>query len=441
MSLRTLITPWIAEHLLSQQRLERLRRRAESQRLTRGRQHEVLYFHQVDDPYSHLAVQALLALAQRHAFTLKPVLVGPPADSAAPERNLLIAYSRVDAQRLARWHGLDFTDLRCQPSETAVQRTGLALLEAIAHGRFLEQVVPLGTHLWAHAGQDASPRVDPKEVQRLMHAMAEGDRLRSRLGHYLGGTFHYGGEWYWGVDRLYHLDRRLQALGAARDGLSRPERTLFAPEADLAKAQAADGAPVIDFFFSLRSPYSAIVTPRVFALARHTGVPVRLRYVLPMVMRGLAVPAEKRRYISLDAAREARERGIAFGKLNDPVGRPTERGLSLMPWAEHAGRGPEYVQAFMHGVWAQGLDAGSDSGLRRIVEAAGLPWDQARDALREQGWRAIAEANRRELLALGLWGVPSFRAGDLAVWGQDRWNMVQAHVLNTPRDKTQEVQA
>jgi 2-hydroxychromene-2-carboxylate isomerase len=32
----------------------------------------------------------------------------------------------------------------------------------------------------------------------------------------------------------------------------------------------------------------------------------------------------------------------------------------------------------------------------------------------------IAEANRVEMLNLGLWGVPSFKIGDTAVWGQDR---------------------
>ena len=35
-------------------------------------------------------------------------------------------------------------------------------------------------------------------------------------------------------------------------------------------------------------------------------------------------------------------------------------------------------------------------------------------------WRAEAEANRSEMLDLGLWGVPSLRVGDDAVWGQDR---------------------
>lgn len=113
-------------------------------------------------------------------------------------------------------------------------------------------------------------------------------------------------------------------------------------------------------------------------------------------------------------------RGIPFGRLNDPVGRPVERGLSLMPLAEKEGRGADYVRSFMHGVWAEGMDAGSDRGLRRIAERAGLRWADAQVALTDDAWRATAEANRQELLSLGLWGVPSFRVGDTAVWGQDR---------------------
>ena len=35
-------------------------------------------------------------------------------------------------------------------------------------------------------------------------------------------------------------------------------------------------------------------------------------------------------------------------------------------------------------------------------------------------WRAEAEANRAEMMDLGIWGVPSFRAGNIITWGQDR---------------------
>ena len=85
----------------------------------------------------------------------------------------------------------------------------------------------------------------------------------------------------------------------------------------------------------------------------------------------------------------------------------------------------------MQGVWAEGVDAGSDRGLRRLAERAGLAWDGVRDALADpaldSSWRGSAEANRAEMASMGLWGVPSFRVGTLAVWGQDRlWAVPQA---------------
>ncbi|HRA63710.1 MAG TPA: DsbA family protein, partial [Burkholderiaceae bacterium] len=176
-----------------------------------------------------------------------------------------------------------------------------------------------------------------------------------------------------------------------------------------------------------RSPYSAIVTPRVFALAAMTGATVRLRPVLPMVMRGLAVPQSKRMYITQDAAREAFVHNIPFGRLNDPLGRPTERGLALLALAERQGRGQALLLSFMQGVWSEGIDAGSDRGLRRIAERAGLSWDDACLALDDESWRQDAETNRAAMFALGLWGVPSFQVRNLAVWGQDRlWAVQQA---------------
>ena len=147
---------------------------------------------------------------------------------------------------------------------------------------------------------------------------------------------------------------------------------------------------------------------------------MHLRYVLPMVMRGLPVPRSKRRYITEDTAREAFVRDIPFGRLNDPVGRPTERGLALVDFAQQQGKGQAYVLSFMQGVWAEGINAGSARGLRTIVERAGLSWADARLALKDEAWRAVAERNREDLLALGLWGVPSLQVQEVAVWGQDR---------------------
>jgi 2-hydroxychromene-2-carboxylate isomerase len=148
-----------------------------------------------------------------------------------------------------------------------------------------------------------------------------------------------------------------------------------------------------------------------------------------MVMRGLPVPADKRRYISLDAAREAYVQNVNFGCLNDPVGRPTERGLSLIPFAQMHQLAEAYVMSFMQGVWSEGLDAGTDQHLKIMVERAGLNWTAAKDILKSDAnellWRATAEQNRQSLFALGLWGVPSFKFEDTAVWGQDRFWVIE----------------
>ncbi len=429
MSLKSLLMPAITARLFSRQRLLAQRARAERRRVARGEPHRLLYFHQVDDPYSALVAQSLPQLLARYAIELQAHVVGAPVDAAAPERDKLTAYSRKDAALLARQWQLTFVDSHTQPASATVDLVQRQLVSATMNGRFAAVAGPLTTALWQgnlKSGCLPLPGgpLAPADAATTRGRIRAAEQRRQRLGHYLGATFFYAGEWYWGLDRLHHLERRLQELGAHRAGTV---GAMFPPAAELQELMPVDGAPTIDFFLSLRSPYSAIVTPRVFRLSELTGAPVRLRYILPMVMRGLPVPREKRLYIMADAAREAHLRGIPFGRINDPLGAPTERGMALIPLAERMGLGQAYVASFLRGVWSEGVDAGSDRGLRRIAERAGLSWPDAQAALHDPAWRAIAEANRSAMFALGLWGVPSLSVGDTAVWGQDRlWAIEQA---------------
>ncbi len=426
MSIKSWLMPAISQRLLSRERLLQRRAKAERVRVHSGARHLLHYFHQVDDPYSALTATVLPHLLARYDIDIQAHVVGLPSDNAAPEREKLIAYSRRDAQLLAGHWGLEFHDSGRQPPSQTVQHVTARLVAAAEAGSFVAVAGALSAALWSGTFNDAAAAAGlPPPASILAHQRA-ADALRQRLGHYLGATFYYAGEWYWGVDRLHHLEQRLQALGAQKDGV---DDLLFPPVPDLQTPRLLREPEPIDFYFSLRSPYSAIVAKRVFELGRLTGAPVRLRYVLPMVMRGLPVPSEKRSYISQDAAREAHVRGIPFGRLNDPVGRPAERGLALIPFAEQSGKAQAYVLSFMHSVWAEGIDAGSERGLRIIAERAGLDWAQASAALKNDAWRAVAEQNRAELFALGLWGVPSFRLRDVAVWGQDRLWAIEEELL------------
>ena len=383
--LQSWLMPAISQRFLSRERLLKLRQKAEHKRQVQTRPHVLHFFHQTDDPYSQLLAQALPQLQSRYAVSVLQHLVGEPDDSAVPERDKLKAYSQLDAQRLASHYGLR----------------------------------------WPEVGNDRNrPKSSPEALQTA-------HRLRKKWGHYLSGMIYYEGEWYWGIDRLHHLEARLTELGLSTH-LKSANQQRITPLFETPQYQPIGNVPEgtnVDFYFSLRSPYSAISVAKVFAWAKANGVQLNLKYVLPMVMRGLPVPAEKRRYISLDAAREAFVQNVPFGRLNDPVGKPTERGLALIPFAQMHEQAEAYIQSFMQGVWSEGLDAGTDAHLKRIVERAGLNWNAAKDILNNAAndthWRAVAEQNRQAMLALGLWGVPSFRFEDTAVWGQDRFWVIE----------------
>jgi 2-hydroxychromene-2-carboxylate isomerase len=420
MSLKTWITSRLAEAYTGKALLNRRRGAAERKRIAAKAPHVVDFFHQADDPYAHVVAQVLGLFAARYEVELRVHLCSPPPDWAAPDRAKLKAYARLDAARLAARTGLIYADPGEQPPPAQLAEAEALLAGALAQGQFLDYAAGITSALWAGAALPDGPRGD------AVTAKVAGDGLRDRLGHYLGATFAYGGEWFWGLDRLHFLETRLAELGARR--ASAPPTPIFAPPVTpQAGAGKVAGDTPLEFFLSFRSPYTYIAASRARALAEAYGVPLQLRFVLPMVMRGLPVPATKRGYITRDTAREARRLGVPFGRIADPVGRPVERGYSLLPWAREQGRGFAYVESFLRGVWSEGIDAGSDTGLRRIVERADLPWVAARELIGNDDWRAEAEANRQTLLGLGLWGVPCFRYSDVAAWGQDRlWVIEEA---------------
>ncbi len=418
MSLKTQLASRVMDYVTGESRQTARRAAAERRRQKEGRVHQVEYFHVAGDPYSHLVLQVLPLLTARYDLQVTPRLAPPPPDWAAPERKKLEDYARADAARLAAKAGLRFADPGAQPSAEQIAQAEAALAAILEAPDFAGKALAISEALWSGGALPAGGVSGAA-------ALAEGGARREKLGHYLGGMLHYEGEWYWGVDRLHYLERRLRGLGAQKAGA--PESFLFVqPDSPQADAKAGSGAgKEVHFYLSFRSPYTYIVAERIRALAGAYGADLKLRFVLPMVMRGLPVPRMKGYYITTDVAREARRMGIAFGKIADPVGTPVERGYSILPMAMEQGVGFEFCQSFLKGVWAEGIDAGSDAGLKQIVERAGLDWQAARALIGGDHWRAQAEANRAEMMSLGIWGVPSFRVGDVATWGQDRMWIIE----------------
>ncbi len=438
MPLAKRLQPHLAATLTSARTRTLLRRLQEAKRVLGAQPHVLTAWLAADDPYSYLLLQLLPRVCAHFDVTLRLEWLAGSEAATVPEPEKLAAYARMDALRLARFHELDFPAQAAAPNaETAAAITRQLLAAGtLASDAQLTLARQLLAALWH--GQNGklatlAARFPALPDTRAAAALAASRERLTAAGHYLPGMLHYGGEWYWGVDRLPHLAERLQALGVARvaHGFVLNE-TAPQLEADflvndhrrLARLRAQN--LTLDFYFSFRSPYSYLALSRVFALADHYGLALRIRPVLPMVMRGLPVPREKRLYILLDAAREAGRLGIPFGRVCDPVGAGVERCMALFPLALAAGRERAFLLAVARGIWAEGADVTRDDVLLSLCARAGLPLSATTQAtaLADDSWRALAEANRQALDALGLWGVPVLHLqlpdGDCRCWGQDR---------------------
>lgn len=390
------------------------------QRLTSASQRLDFYF-EIADPMSYLTAQAVARLIQVYPVELAVHVVTPPASDVDPAPVLRAKHAVRDAGLVADYWDVDFPAHK-EADSGMVRDVGTALIRERPGAQQLQVALELAAALWTgdkktlgtlllKHGTESSGQVAPI----LNSAYAE---LR-KAGHYQGAMLHFAGEWYWGIDRLPYLEAAL----AAELGVTAPP--VVVPRAERAPRKLSEQPLTCELWFSFRSPYSYLALERIEEVLAPYDVPLVLKPVAPMVMRGLAVPSVKRLYIVRDAKREADRQGIAFGELCDPLGRGIDHCLAIAHWAAQRGQLMAFARSAMRGIWTEALDVAEYVDLRAIVERAGLPWEEARAALGDPAAAKAAQANAAELAVYNLWGVPSIRCGDFIAWGQDRLPLLE----------------
>src|SRR4029079_12595012 len=93
-----------------------------------------------------------------------------------------------------------------------------------------------------------------------------------KAGHYQGAMIQYGGNWYWGIDRLHYLEAEL-----ARD-LEREHVGVVAPRplAERGPKPLSDKPLTCEMWFSFRSPYSYLALEQIEVVLAAYQVPLVL---------------------------------------------------------------------------------------------------------------------------------------------------------------------
>lgn len=398
----------------------------------------VVFYHRVNDPYSFLLLQALPRFLEDFKVNLDIRFVLDLPTDANPHKDLAEKYALEDAKRLAKLHDLVFPeDAQLPTYEDALKATAI-LMKHKKRPKLLHLTTEVTGALWGCSTttfQSAAKRYGALSQSEVKPLIAQSSTELSSRGHYNSAMLYYGGEWYWGLDRLAHLADRLNKPGVRRDtgeiaDYSRQYRHVLQSYNTL-RPRPKQVKP-LDFYFSFRSPYSYLAADRVFKLAELYKIPVIPKPVMPMVNRGISLPKTKRAYIIKDAKRESEKYNMPFGKICDPLGDGINNCMALFSYAQQKGLDKEFVVSIMSGIWSEGLDATRKSHLKKMIERAGLNWEEAAATLGSNDWKKMAERNRDELHKLGLWGVPSFKYGKLILWGQDRlWALEKAVLAGT----------
>ena len=418
--------------LIGDQRfIDSKRKFSEARRKLAGQRHVVSAFLQIDDPYSYLLSLYLPSLAEHYDIELHVYLSEQLGEEFQPAPELQAQYAVDDCVRLARELGVPFLDKgKLPPTE---YRVGLSDAVAALHGtdEFAAELFQALSAYWRGDSAAVSQLSNVAGMQgKARGVVTSTQALLTRLGHYNSAMLHYAGEWYWGVDRLRYLTERLHELGVSKDDSSNPKLASIKQAMQFSlpvrPPTAAKNLPPIELFYSPRSPYSYLGLKRIFDIADAFGVAVKIRPVMPMVMRGMKVPSSKLRYIAEDTIREARRMQIPFGRLADPIGSGAERFMAVFCYAESEHRERDFVQNAGIGIWSEAIDIATDKGMRKITGRSGLFWPDAKAAMNGDDWRAQVDANRESMMSSGSWGVPTIRMDEFVVWGQDRdWMLVR----------------
>ena len=434
MSKRTIAAPVrnrIMNSFSNYEAFKSVRLESEVKRQDEGRNHEVLYFHKVDDPYSHLTIQSIEKLKSSYNISFKPILVGEEDAEAIHETSLYSKYCLEDVKRIAPFYDIAFPG-NSYPSKEMIYKAN-SILSAVNESKFSEIAIKVSFALWSGDKDtiDSLVAIFSSSKDKVIDKIIEGNKIRNDKGYYFGSAFYYENELYWGLDRLNYLEGRLSELGLSTNTVKDPicSLNLSAPKHIISNKKVN-----LTYYPSLNSPYTLVSAKRVKELSETYPINLITKPVLPMLMRDMTIPEYKAKYIISDAAREGRKYGHEIKNIYSPLGSPARKAYSLFPNIDKAGKGFEYIYELLNASFQDGVNIGNNDYLETLINKLGLDWSIIKNDLNTKQWKHDLDLNLKDMYSGNCWGVPSFKVTDedgsnpFYAWGQDRIWLIKEEI-------------
>ncbi len=369
-----------------------------------------------------MLIQVLPELEQRFNIQFKLFLVYESVPGVTIDPKLMRSWAIKDANFIAQQYQLK--QITEQPTEESLF-TGQQMWQL--RPKTLENAWQLFQQTWGNEFDDyyhASTPVINYQIKNLMRLVKQG--------HYLPASIFIAGQWFVGIDRLEHLEKRLSAFGLLKgksDSIYQRNQLSFIKQPIQNVSLKNIEKNTLEAFVSLRSPYSYIGLLQAEKLSLHYNIPLKIKLLLPMVMRGLTITENKQRYVVFDASREAKKLDIPFNGIADPLGQGIINVFQIFSYAEQQGKGLAFIKAAFRTIYVDGLDLAQDSVIRSLCQQHDLSYEKALTYNNEHDWQQWSDNNQSTIDSLGLWGAPCFRFKEVSCWGQDRLVQIEQAII------------
>lgn len=191
--------------------------------------------------------------------------------------------------------------------------------------------------------------------------------------------------------------------------------------------------PQIDFFWDPASPYTYLAATQIEAIAADCGATVSWKpFLLGKAFEAsgnrppISVPA-KGKHLFVDLRRWATLYGIPlqFPK-SFPVNSVAAERAAIA--AANAGKAAEFAQALMGAHWGEGRDISQPDELKAVAMSIGLDGEAILAATQDPTVKEKLKAHTEEAVKRGVFGAPTFFVGDEMFWGNDRLELLRAHL-------------
>jgi 2-hydroxychromene-2-carboxylate isomerase len=182
------------------------------------------------------------------------------------------------------------------------------------------------------------------------------------------------------------------------------------------------------WYFDLISPFSYL------HLKQFGRLPADLEIeFVPVLFAGLLKHWEHKGPAEIPAKRIYIYRQVSWlaGHLGIPLKVPPSHPFNPLPALRlliAAGATRANVETAFDLIWQEGRDTQDTEVLQQLAQRLGVADRQA--ALADENVKARLRANTEEAIGNGVFGVPTFRVGEILFWGQDSLEMMLDYLRN-----------